>query len=386
MLDDLMKSHDVVVSLLPWTIHPDIAKRCIANKVNMVTASYQSPALKELHYDAVNAGITCVNECGVDPGIDHFLALECFDQVHTGGGKIESFVSFCGGLPAPECSDNPLGYKFSWSPRGALLNMLSGAKFLQDGRIVEVEENGGLMEATRDMDFLPGFSLEGYPNRDSTIYSELYGINEASTILRGTLRYKGYVDAIKGLVKLGLLDPNPAPVLHENGPALTWKQYMCHLTNQTDSIFIDNLKEILLDRLESEKTLKCIEDLGLLSDEPIAKCGTPLDTVSHQLSQQLAYGKYERDMILMRHEVTVRWPDGRRELKGINMVHYGDPNGYTAMAKTVGYPCAIATKMVMDGEIQKKGMVLPFTQDIYRPMLKRLRDEGIRDTEKSIFL
>ena len=65
------------------------------------------------------------------------------------------------GLPAPECSDNPLGYKFSWSPRGALLNMLSGARFLQDGQIVDIEENGGLLDATTSMDFLPGFSLEG---------------------------------------------------------------------------------------------------------------------------------------------------------------------------------------------------------------------------------
>jgi len=386
MLDDLMKSHDVVVSLLPWTLHPRIAERCIANKVNMVTASYQSEALKALHGAAKEAGITCVNECGVDPGIDHFLALECFDAVHTGGGKVESFVSFCGGLPAPECSDNPLGYKFSWSPRGALLNMLSGARYLQDGQIIDVEENGGLLDSVSKMDFLPGFSLEGYPNRDSTIYSELYGINSADTILRGTLRYKGYVDAVKGLVKLGLLDPNPTPALHENGPELTWKQYMCHLMNQTDNIFYDNLVSILEDRLGNKQTLKVIEDLGLLSDEPIAKGGSPLDTVSNHLAKRLSYEKDERDMILMRHEVTVRWPDGRRELKGINLVHYGEPDGYTAMAKTVGYPCAIATKMVLDGEIQRKGMVLPFSQDIYRPILTRLRAEGIKDTEKSVFL
>eukprot|EP00092_Neocalanus_flemingeri_P105256 GFUD01134873.1.p1 GENE.GFUD01134873.1~~GFUD01134873.1.p1 ORF type:complete len:162 (+),score=34.08 GFUD01134873.1:262-747(+) len=161
---------------------------------------------------------------------------------------------------------------------------------------------------------------------------------------------------------------------------------MCHLTNQSDTIFYDNLREILLDRLGCEKTLKTIEDLGFLSDEPLAKKGSPIDTMSHHLSTRLLYAKGERDMILMRHEVTVRWPDNRRELKGINLVEYGDPNGYTAMAKTVGYPCAIATKMVLDGEIQKTGMVLPFTQDIYKPMLTRLRSEGIIATEKSTFL
>jgi len=386
LLDDLIKSHDVVVSLLPWTLHPMIAERAIANKTNMVTASYLSQGLMDQHQAAVDAGVTVVNECGVDPGIDHFLAMECFDDVHMGGGKIESFVSFCGGLPAPECSDNPLGYKFSWSPRGALLNMLSGAKYLQNGQSVEIEENGGLLDAATSMDFLPGFSLEGYPNRDSTIYGDLYGINEAQTILRGTLRFKGYVESVRGLVQLGLLNPNPEPVLHENGPELSWRQYMCHLTNQSDTIFYDNLREILLDRLGSEKTLKTIENLGFLSDEPIAKKGSPIDTMSNHLANRLYYNKGERDMILMRHEVTVVWPDGRRELKGINLVEYGDPSGYTAMAKTVGYPCAIATKMVLDNEIQKTGMVLPFSQDIYKPMLTRLREEGIVATEKSTFL
>merc|ERR1719471_1375933 len=385
-LEDLVKSHDIVVSLLPWQLHPKIAEMAIATGTNMVTASYLSEGIKAKHQAAVDAGVTIVNECGVDPGIDHFLAMECFDDAAQGGGKVESFISFCGGLPAPESSDNPLGYKFSWSPRGALLNMLSGARYLQNGSVVEVEDNGGLIDAAVPMDFLPGFSLEGYPNRDSTIYGELYGINSAHTLLRGTLRYKGYTDSIRGLVKLGLLNSSPDPVLHEKGPEISWRQYMCHVCNQSENLFYDNLKDVLLDRLESEKIVKTIEDLGLLADEPISKKGTPIDTLSHHLNKRLLYGKGERDMILMRHEVTIRWPDGRRELKGINLVEYGDPAGYTAMAKTVGYPCAIATKMVLDGEIQKTGMVLPFSQEIYKPMLTRLKSEGISATEKSIFL
>ena len=162
--------------------------------------------------------------------------------------------------------------------------------------MVEVEDNGGLIDAAVPMDFLPGFSLEGleilfclysrdyiltsgYPNRDSTIYGDLYGINSAHTLLRGTLRYKGYTDSIRGLVNLGLLNSSPDPVLHEKGPDLTWRQYMCHVCNQSDQVFYDNLREILLDRLESEKIVKTIEDLGLLSEEPISKKGTPIDTV-----------------------------------------------------------------------------------------------------------
>ena len=282
-LEDLVKSHDIVVSLLPWQLHPKIAEMAIATGTNMVTASYLSEGIKAKHQAAVDAGVTIVNECGVDPGIDHFLAMECFDNVHEGAGKVESFVSFCGGLPAPECSDNPLGYKFSWSPRGALLNMLSGARYLANGEVVDIEENGGLLDAATSMDFLPGFSLEGYPNRDSTIYTDLYGIREAHTVLRGTLRYKEskyfYAESINSCydghthratqrvlgvwpiwdcltptqhqycmktVKVETVDLCKTQTL--SGPPISWKQYMCHLTNQSETIFLDNLKEILLDR------------------------------------------------------------------------------------------------------------------------------------------
>lgn len=171
---------------------------------------------------AESAGITILNEMGLDPGLDHLLALECFDDVKQAGGKIESFISWCGGLPAPECSYNPLRYKFSWSPRGALINTLSPAKYYHNGQVVEIAGGGDLMSAVQDLDFLPGFALEGFPNRDSTVYRDLYGIRGATTILRGTLRFKGFTDTVQGLQFLGLIDPNPHPILHPNGPEITW--------------------------------------------------------------------------------------------------------------------------------------------------------------------
>lgn len=169
--------------------------------------------------------MTIVNEVGLDPGIDHLLALECFDEIRQGGGRIESFVSWCGGLPAPESSDNPLRYKFSWSPRGVLLNTLSPAKYYHEGQVVEISGGGDLMSTVQNLDFLPGFALEGFPNRDSTIYRDLYGIKHANTILRGTLRYRGFSDTIQGLQLLGLIDPSPHPILHPNGPEITWVSY-----------------------------------------------------------------------------------------------------------------------------------------------------------------
>ncbi|KAH3892671.1 hypothetical protein DPMN_016794, partial [Dreissena polymorpha] len=221
-LDKLVPDHDIVVSLLPYLMHPEIAKYCIKHKRNMVTASYVSPAMKALHKAALDANVTIVNEVGVDPGIDHMLAMQCFDEVKKAGGKISSYVSYCGGLPAPEDSKTPLGYKFSWFPKGVLMNCLSGAKYLKNGQVVEISGQGGLLDAAEHLNFMPGFNLEGFPNRDSTIYTDAYGINDAHTCIRGTIRYKGFANVAKGLMKLGLLSSEESSSLHPNGPEKTW--------------------------------------------------------------------------------------------------------------------------------------------------------------------
>ncbi|XP_046658109.1 alpha-aminoadipic semialdehyde synthase, mitochondrial-like [Daphnia pulicaria] len=381
LLQELIGKADVVVSLLPYALHPLVAEQCIASKTNMVTASYLSPAMKELHQRAVEAGVSIVNEVGLDPGIDHLLAMECFEEVHQGGGKVKSFVSYCGGLPAPECSDNPLRYRFSWSPRGALLNTVSSGRFLKDGKVVEIPAGGALLEKAEKLDFLPGFAFEGFANRDSLDYVDHYGIPEARTVFRGTIRYAGYSDHILGLIQLGLISQEPHPCLHSGGPDITWRQFMCNLLGITDyNIFYDNLKNQLFERTgRNASRIKAIEDLGLLSEELVVKYGNPIDTISQYLAKRLALGPADRDLVVLRHEVEILWPDQRHELRGINLVCYGQSSsaGYSAMARTVGYPAAIATKMLLDGEIQRKGMVLPFIQDIYRPMLKRLKAEGI---------
>ncbi|XP_043271750.1 alpha-aminoadipic semialdehyde synthase, mitochondrial isoform X2 [Venturia canescens] len=386
-LKEIVSSADVVVSLLPYALHHVVAKTCIETKTHLVTASYMNDDIKSLHAEAEAAGITILNEVGLDPGIDHLLALECFEDVRQAGGKIKSFVSWCGGLPAPECSYNPLRYKFNWSPRGVLLNTLSPAKYFHNGQEVYINGGGDLMSNVRSLDFLPGFALEGFPNRDSTVYRELYGITNASTVLRGTLRFKGFADTMQGLQFLGLIDPDPHPILHPRGPEITWRTLICHLLGLiNDDIFYENLKRKLAERVNSEERVQAIEDLGLLNEDPVLKLNTPLDTLTHYLSKKLAYDSHERDLIILRHEVGILWPDDRQEEKGINFVLYGDTNGHSAMSRTVGYPAAMGTKMILDGEIQQRGMVLPFTPDIYRPMLNRLRLEGLQSFETSKWL
>ncbi|KAF0287862.1 Alpha-aminoadipic semialdehyde synthase, mitochondrial [Amphibalanus amphitrite] len=384
-LSGLVEDADVVVSLLPYSLHPVVARACIQHKTDLVTASYCTPEMRALEGAAKDAGITVVNEVGLDPGIDHLLAMECFDEVHHGGGKVKSFVSYCGGLPAPECSDNALRYKFSWSPIGVLRNTTQGASYLKDGKMVEIPA-GQLLHSCQRMDFLPGFALEGFANRDSTIYGKLYGIQEAQTILRGTLRYCGYSEAVLGLQETGLLSDDSHPAVHPGGPDITWYELLCTLLGQEGSVFYDNLRLLLLQRAGSEQRVQAMEKLGLLSDAPVHKSGSLLRALSDHLAERLRFGAGERDLVVLRHEIDIEWPDKRLERRGINLVTYGHPDGFSAMARTVGYPCAIATQMVLNGEIQGKGMVLPLTPEIFRPLLKRLQHEGITATQKSTSL
>jgi len=352
-----------------------------------VTASYCTPDLEKYSKEIEEAGITALMEVGLDPGIDHMIAKDIFDDMSESGLNIVSYKSYTGGLPAPEFSQNPLRYKFSWSPESALMTTLNSAKYIENGKVKEIKAGGDLMLASKKMSILPGFNLHGYPNRDSTAYIKKYGLNNVHTLIRGTLRYKGFADAMWSLIQMGLLSTVPDPYLHVNGPKITWKQFLCKQMEMNIDVFTGTLKNAVFEKLNEDKfKFSCLEDFDLFKDIEIEKKGTPIATFSHYLSQKLIYEKNERDVVIMVHEVVVKWPENKLQKLDIRLVVYGDPNGFMAMAKTVGYPAAIGVKMLLDGEIQKKGIVLPMSVDIYRPMLKRLKKEGIEIIETSTII
>ncbi|XP_035866748.1 alpha-aminoadipic semialdehyde synthase, mitochondrial isoform X3 [Phyllostomus discolor] len=383
-LGSLVATQNLVISLLPYVLHPLVAKACITSKVNMVTASYITPALKELEKSVEDAGITVIGELGLDPGLDHMLAMETIDRAKEVGATIESYISYCGGLPAPEHSDNPLRYKFSWSPVGVLMNIMQPATYLLNGKVVNVAGGVSFLDAVTPMDYYPGLNLEGYPNRDSTKYAEVYGIQSAHTLLRGTLRYKGYAKALNGFVKLGLINRDAFPALRPEAKPLTWKELLCDLVGISPSSKHDVLREAVLKKLGGDSTqLEAAERLGLLGDEQVPRAESVVDALSKHLAMKLSYGPGEKDMIVMRDSFGIRHPSGHLENKTIDLVVYGDVNGFSAMAKTVGLPTAMAAKMLLDGEIQAKGLIGPFSKQIYGPILERIKAEGIIYTTQS---
>lgn len=227
---------ELVISLIPYTHHAAVIKAAIAQKKHVVTTSYVSPAMMELDQAAKDADITVMNEIGVDPGIDHLYAIKTIHEVHKAGGKILQFLSYCGGLPAPEDSDNPLGYKFSWSSRGVLLALRNSAKYYQDGKVVDIP-GPELMGTAKPYYIYPGYAFVAYPNRDSTPYKGRYMMPEADTIIRGTLRYQGFPEFIRTLVDIGFLsDEEQAFLKHvDDQPVLSWSDATAKVVGSTTS-------------------------------------------------------------------------------------------------------------------------------------------------------
>ncbi|KAJ4302765.1 saccharopine dehydrogenase (NADP+, L-glutamate-forming) [Kalmusia sp. IMI 367209] len=387
-LDAEVAKVDVVISLIPYTYHATVIKSAIRKKKNVVTTSYVSPAMMELDAQAKEAGITVFNEIGLDPGVDHLSAVITIDDVHKAGGKIISFKSYCGGLPAPEASDNPLGYKFSWSSRGVLLALRNAAKYWQDGKVKEVE-GPELMAEAKPYFIYPGYAFVAYPNRDSTPYKERYNIPEAQTIVRGTLRYQGFPEYIKTLVDIGFLTEEPKDFLKE-GEKRSWKEATAKIVGATsdkeeDIVWAISSRTKFATTEEKNRILDGLRWIGLFSNENITPRGNPLDTLCATLEQKMQYAEDERDFVMLQHRFEIENKDGSKEIRTSTLADYGDPKGYSAMAKLVGVPCAVAVQQVLDGTISEKGVLAPMDPKICRPLMKTLEEKyDIRFKEKSI--
>lgn len=383
-LDKAVSEHDLVISLVPYVHHASVIKSAIKYKKNVVTTSYVSPAMRALNDAAVKAGITVLNEIGLDPGIDHLYAVKMIDAVHKAGGKIIEFISYCCGLPAPECSNNPLGYKFSWSSRGVLLALLNSAKLYSKGQLIEVEGQK-LMNHAQPYFISPAFAFVAYPNRDSTPFREFYEIPEAQTVVRGTIRYQGFPAFIKALVDIGFLNETPQAYLSAESK-LPWKEVTARIlgaqgSDEASLMAAIKNKTTFPNPEEEARILSGLKWIGIFSDDQAVARGNILDTLCARLETKMQYEKNERDMVVLQHKFGIQWNDGRTETRTSTLIEYGAPyqcgTGPSAMAKLVGVPCGIAVQLVLDGKITKKGVLAPYSLDLVEPLLEEVEKEGI---------
>ena len=380
-LEQLVSRHDLAISLLPAPLHPVVANTCIKHKKHMVTTSYVSPEMNKLDRPARDAGVICLNEIGVDPGIDHMSAMRVIHDVQKRGGKVVSFKSYCGGLPAPEANDNPWGYKFSWSPRAVCTAGKNSACFREGGRQVDIP--GPELFTQVEQARVDGVGeLEAYPNRDSLGYIDVYGLADIDTMFRGTFRYPGWCRCLKKVVDLGMLEETP--VTYPAGT--TFAQWTAGLikSDATDNVRAQVAKCIGLDA--SDNVLDRFEWLGLFSNDPLPITGkqtTPLDILAARMDQKMPYQPGERDMIVLLHKFVARFPDGRQERISSTLIDFGQPGGDSSMARTVSLPAAVAAKLILTGRITDTGVHVPVKPAIYNPVLDELATMDIRCIEKT---
>ncbi|MEO7265387.1 MAG: saccharopine dehydrogenase C-terminal domain-containing protein [Ferruginibacter sp.] len=437
----LIEASDLVISMMPPALHILIAMDCIEKGKHLLTASYADENIRSLNEAAKEKNILILCEMGLDPGIDHMSAMKLLEDIKRKGGVIHSFKSHCGGLVAPESDDNPWHYKISWNPRNVVMAGKAGAKFKENG-----QEKETVYEHLFDTSQLVDTGIEEigmlgyYPNRDSLSYIDLYGLHEADTFIRTTLRHPDFMYGWRNIVELNLTDENKNVAsngltfheffkahLEKNGFGEWLQQKLNESFTQTKSLLenlmklmeaeeeaaetgeeipenfmmVDetgDLKNIELEDIktnaastvalkmhEANLTLKQLFFLGMDDKETRVDIGTcsPADVLQLALETKLALKPDDKDMIIMLHEIDYSI-EGQNKYVRSSLVVKGENSHHTAMAKTVGLPLAIAAELILNNQLQLSGVHIPVLPEIYEPILARLQELGIqfRDFKK----
>lgn len=379
---EAIKNSDIVVSMLPARFHIEVAKDCVTYGKNMVTASYVSKEMQALNEAVTEKGLIFMNEIGVDPGIDHMSAMQVIDNIRDKGGEIILFESLYKGLVAPESDNNLWNYKFTWNPRNVVVAGQGGAaKFLQEGTYKYIPYHR-LFRRTEFLEVEGYGRFEAYANRDSLKYQEAYGLDNAKTLYRGTMRRVGYSRAWQMFVLLGMTDDSYTIDDSEN---MSYRDYINAFLpySPTDSVELKFRHQLKID--QDDIVWEKLEELDIFSATKMIglKQATPAQALQKILMDTWTLNEDDKDMIVMYHKFGYQLY-GKKHQIDATMVCIGEDQTYTAMAKTVGLPVAIATLAILNEKITTPGVQIPITKEVYEPILRELEDYGIEFHEKEV--
>ncbi|HIB36565.1 saccharopine dehydrogenase C-terminal domain-containing protein [Mesonia sp.] len=377
---EAIKNADIVISMLPARFHIEVAKDCVNFNKNLVTASYVSDEMQALDEEVKQKRLTFMNEIGVDPGIDHMSAMQVIDRIRAKGGKMLLFESFTGGLVAPESDTNLWNYKFTWNPRNVVVAGQGGAAvFMQEGKYKYIPYHR-LFRRTEFLEVENYGRFEGLANRDSLKYRSVYGLDSIKTLYRGTLRRVGFSKAWNMFVQLGMTDDT---YTLEGSEEMSYRDFVNSFLpySPTDSVELKTRYNLKIDQDDVmwEKLLEL--DIFNPNKKIGIKNATPAQALQKILEEKWTLAPDDKDMIVMYHKFGYEI-DGKTNQIDSTMVHLGEDQTYTAMAKTVGLPVAIATLKILNKEITTTGVLRPITKEIYDPILKELAENGIVFKEK----
>ena len=377
----LIKKSDLVISMLPARFHVEVAKDCISFGKHMVTASYISNEMKALDKAAKEKGLVFMNEIGVDPGIDHMSAMQIIDQIKGIGGKMLLFESFTGGLVAPENYNNLWNYKFTWNPRNVVLAGQGGAAmFIQEGTYKYIPYHK-LFRRTEFLNINGSGNYEAYANRDSLKYRSIYGLDGIPTMYRGTIRKVGFSRAWNIFVQLGMTDDS---YTIQNSESMSYRDFVNLFLaySPSDSVELKLRSYLNIDQ-DDLMWAKLIElDLFNPTKKIKLKNATPAQILQKILEDSWTLEEKEKDMIVMQHLFGYEINGEKKQIES-SLVVKGENQNYTAMAKTVGLPVAIAALKILQGEIKTPGVQLPISKEVYEPILKELKEHGVHFIEKN---
>lgn len=367
---ELVDNADLVISLLPPPFHPRIARLCLDAQVNFMTASYLSEEMEAMNDEVKEKGLIFLNEVGLDPGLDHMTAMEIIDKLKADGYEILGFDSHCGGIPAKKAANNPLRYKLSWSPTGVLGAITRASKYRRNNQLLVVPGHDKLRHA--EVLHVPGGGIfESNPNADSLYYGRRYGLENAVTVRRGTLRYPGWAQFWLFMLNLGFV---------RRDPEMSFKNEQV-----LDALFKLNLMEpphdiyaFVADRAEAHASvhLEAMESLGLLDpDNRVTGKFSCFDIILKCMEATMQYADQERDLVVLHHEFVAQ-KAGKKEKWTSTLIREGDESA-TAMAFLVGVPAAIAARLILEQKIEQRGVVIPLTKEIYAPLLQELGELGL---------
>ncbi len=378
--EKVIADSDIVISMLPASLHITVAKDCVRLKKNLVTASYVSEEIAELDESAKKAGVLLLNEIGLDPGIDHMSAMQVIDDIKEKGGELTSFKSYCGGLVHPDYDNNPWHYKFTWNPRNVVLAGQGTAQYIKQGKYKYIPYTK-LFERTEVMEVLGAGEFEGYANRDSLGYRSAYGLEDIPTLFRGTLRRRGYCTAWNMFVQLGMTDDTYKV---ENSENLTNREFINLFFPYNNELSVEEKFCSYLNLSHDSEEFKKAEWLGIFTDISVGlKDASPAQILQKICEEKWTLGSEDKDMIVMQHQFEYL-QNGEQKKLNSSLLVFGETPRFTSMAKTVGLPVAIATKLILSGEIQSTGVKIPTIKDIYVPVLEELAENGINFIEELV--
>ena len=366
-LEGIVRESDLVVSMIPPTPHIPVAEACLRNGKPLVTTSYINPQMQALDEQAKKNGVLLLNEIGEDPGMDHMGAKQMIDEVVRKGGRVRSLTSYGAGLPSFESNRNPMGYKFSWSPRGVMMAAQTAAAYLKNGEVVEVPA-AELFDHHWLVDIEGLGSFETYPNRSSLRYLSHFGLDGKASLYRGLLRFVGWCSTMKSLIALNLLDGTK----DRDFAGLSYREFTASSMGKPRGDREDVAAFLGLS-LKSD-TMERLGWLGLFDESPLALArGANMDVIVDLMVKKMSYSPGEKDMIIVHDEIEVEFP-GRQERHLSTMMVEGVPHGDSAMSRAVSLPAAIASRLILEGKIDLSGVQMPMLTEIYEPVLTELEE------------